>query len=245
MTRLHSEYKEIRDNPSSDVQFYFAMGILKLFFLCFLLYGSLGLALFNLYAFQTQKGHTKNAHYYSTRLVFFSFLYCGHGLFPFLVQGSKVYLDFEDDLPAKAPIIAVVGQPITHPEITIAMGVIFTLIGIWGMARGLGIAPRGDRFFQLAVGFGYVSYVATIVLTEFSIAGASGMSSMAAVSAVNAHVILAFLDQKAGTVPEEMDEDYYHDDAIVTKNFGEEQAPLSESGKEEIEEEEIEAEGMA
>jgi hypothetical protein len=240
-----SEYKEIGDNPSSDVQFYFAMGILKMLFICFLLYGSLGLALFTLYAFQTHKGHTKNARYYSTRLVFFSFMYCGHGLFPFLVQGTKVYIDNKDDLPAKSPIIAVVGQPITHPEITIAMGVIFTLIGIWGMARGLGIAPKGDRFFQLAVGFAYMSYVATVILTEFSIAGASGMASMAAVVAINAHVILAYLDQKAGTVPEEMDEDYYHDDAIVTKNFGQEQAPLNESENEEIEEEVIEAEGMA
>lgn len=236
----HSEYKEIRDNPSSDVQFYFAMGILKMFFLCFLLYGSLGLTLFNLYAFQTEKGHTKNAGYYRKRLVFYSFMYCGHGIFPFLVQGVKVYLDNEDILPAKSPIIAVVGQPITHPEITIAMGVIFTLIGIWGMARGLGLAPNDNRYFQFAVGFGYMAYVATIILTEFSIARANGTSSMAAVVAINAHLILAYLDQKAGTVPEEMDEDYYHDDAIVTKNFGQEQAPLQPA-----EEEEIEAEGMA
>eukprot|EP00980_Cylindrotheca_fusiformis_P021897 scaffold8740_cov113-Cylindrotheca_fusiformis.AAC.5 len=218
-------YSEIGNDPSSNEQFFFSMGILKMFFLGFLLYGSLGLTLFNLYAFQTQRGHTKNAGYYRKRL------------------GSKVYLENEDDLPVTSPIISVVGQPITHPEITVANGVLFTLIGMWGMARGFELVVNDNRYFQLAVGFSYVAYVATIILTEFSIGGASGMSSTAAVMAINGHIILAYLDQKAGTVPEEMDEDYYHDDAIVTKNFGQEQAQNQSLLV--VKEEEIEAEGMA
>jgi len=234
------QYMDIHNNPSSDIQFSFSMQILRMIFLGVLRFGSLGLALFVLYSFQAGKGHLKNASYYRKRLVFYSFMYCAHGIFPYLVQGTKIYLDFKKVLPVKAPPVNVVRYSITHPEITMGIGAIFTLVGIYGMARGLGLAPNDNRYFQLAVFAAYVAYLAAIVLTEFSIAGQSHMATTAGVDLLNGHIILSFLDQKAKTVPEQMDEDYYHDDAIVTKTLGNERAPLSEN-----DEEEVEAEGMA
>eukprot|EP00526_Cylindrotheca_closterium_P013822 CAMPEP_0113655098 /NCGR_PEP_ID=MMETSP0017_2-20120614/29511_1 /TAXON_ID=2856 /ORGANISM="Cylindrotheca closterium" /LENGTH=350 /DNA_ID=CAMNT_0000568295 /DNA_START=100 /DNA_END=1152 /DNA_ORIENTATION=+ /assembly_acc=CAM_ASM_000147 len=234
----------IDENPSSTTEFYFSMGILKMFFLKFMQYGSLAVTLFTLFAFQSRKGHLKNAAYYRKRLVIYSFFFAANGIFGYLVPGAKVYLDNEDNLPVKKPIkplVVFVGQPITVPEITLAMGAIFALVGVYGMARGLGLAQNDNRYFQIAVAVAYIAYLGAVVLTEFSIGGRVAGAMAAGVEVINCHIILSFLDQKAKTMPEEMDEDYFHDDAIVTK-FGQERARKL---KKEKEEETVEAEGMA
>ena len=213
--------------------------------LCFLLYGSLGFCFFTLYAFQNGNGHTRNQAYYKSRLFFYSMFYTLHGLFPFLVQGTKIYLDNKDGPFPLAKPVKVVGQPISHPQITIAMGCLFTLVGIWGMARGLGVVGNGSRLFQGAVFFAYLSYMCLIILTEFSIPGAAAnMSSMATVVAVNAHVIVMYLDEKARSMPAEIEEDYYDSDSTKPKDS--DMASQQDIAEEEIyEEEEVEAEGMA
>ena len=212
--------------------------------LCFLLYGSLGFCFFALYAFQSGKGHLHDQGFYKKRLFFYSFMYTMHGLFPFLVQGIKIHNDNKGAEYPLAPPAMVVGQPISHPQITITMGVIFTLVGLWGMARGCGIA-NGSRLFQGAVFFAYLCYMCFIILTEFSIPDpAAAMSSMATVVAVNAHVIVMYLDEKARSMPAEIEEDYY--DIDFTKPKDSDMAHEQDIAEEEIiEEEEIEAEGMA
>lgn len=226
-------------DSDTDEAFFFSMDILKMFFACFLLYGSLGLALFNLFAFQTGKGYTKNAGYYRGRLLFYSFMYTGHGLFPFLTQGTYIYLLKKDEgleSPLTPPVM-VAGQPITHPEITIATGVLLTLIGMWGMLRGLGKGSK-SRTFQVIIGFGYLAYICLIVLTEFSAAQpAAAKASMASAVFLNAHVIIAYLDEKASTTPEEMDKNYWESD--------EEIQPFMDDSEEIIEEEVVEPEGEA
>ncbi|KAL3945396.1 MAG: hypothetical protein SGBAC_000529 [Bacillariaceae sp.] len=234
----------IGENPSSTTEFYFSMGILRMFFAKFLQYGSLAVMLFTLLAFQTRKGHTKNAGYYRKRLVLYSFFYAATGIFGYLVPGAKVYLDNEDNLPVKKPIeplVIFLGQPITVPEITMAIGVIFALVGIYGMARGLGLADNENTYYQVALPVAYIAYLGAIVLTEFSIGGRAEGAMTAGVELMNGHILLCFLDKKAQTLPEKMDEDYFHDDAIVTK-FGQEREKRL---KKEKEEETVEAEGMA
>lgn len=110
------------------------------------------------------------------------------------------------------------------------------------MARGLGLAQNDNRYLQIAMVAAYVAYLGAIVLTEYSIGGAAAAATTAGVEAMNGHIIISFLDQKATTIPEEMDEDYFHDDAIVTK-FGEERKKKLKKEKEE--QETVEAEGMA
>lgn len=234
----------IDESPSSTTEFYFSMGILKMFFLRFMQYGSLAVAMFTLFAFQSRKGHLKNASYYRKRLVFYSFMYAANGIFGYLVPGAKVYLDNEDNLPVKKPIeplVIFVGQPITVPEITMAAGAVFALVGIYGMARGLGLAQTDNRYLQIAMVVAYILYLGAVVLTEFSIGGRVDAAMTAGVEFMNGHIILSYLDQKAKTMPETMDEDYFHDDAIVTK-FGQER---EKKLKKEKEEETVEAEGMA
>ena len=111
------------------------------------------------------------------------------------------------------------------------------------MARGLGLAENDNRYMQIAVAVAYIAYLGAIVLTEYSIGGRAVGATTAAVEVMNGHVILSFLDQKAQTMPEEMDEDYFHDDAIVTK-FGQERKKKLKKEKEE-QTETVEAEGMA
>ncbi|CAJ1944513.1 unnamed protein product [Cylindrotheca closterium] len=234
----------IGENASSTTDFYFSMGILKMFFLKFMQYGSLAVMMFTLFTFQSRKGHTKNASYYRKRLVFYSFLYAANGIFGYLVPGAKIYLDNKDDLPVKKPIeplVIFVGQPVTVPEITLAAGAIFALVGIYGMARGLGLAQNDNTYLQAALPVAYIAYLGAVVLTEFSIGGRPEGAMTAGVEAINGHIILSFLDHKAKTMPETMDEDYFHDDAIVTK-FGQER---EKKLKKEKEEETVEAEGMA
>lgn len=110
------------------------------------------------------------------------------------------------------------------------------------MARGLGLAQNDNKYLQIGLLVVYAAYVAAICLTEYSIGGRSVGATTAAIEAINGHILLSFLDQKAMTMPEKMDEDYFHDDAIVTK-FGEERKTKLKKEKEE--EEKVEAEGMA
>ena len=70
------------------------------------------------------------------------------------------------------------------------------------------------------------------------------MSSMATVVAVNAHVILMYLDEKARSMPAEIEEDYYDSDSTKPKDS--DMAHEQDIAEEEsYEEEEVEAEGMA
>jgi hypothetical protein len=199
----------VRGTP--DGNFFFATGLLTMFFLCFLLYGSLGLILFAIYDYQTKVPPTRDASYYRARLVFYSFLYLGVGIFRFLLPGIRVLRNIGNG-PLAAPFPVVAG-PIVFPEIEITLGCTCSLLGLWGMARGFGIAAEGSMFGNM-VGFNYLAYVALKVLVQIGFyAPAGAVASAAAITVVflPAHIILPFLDDKARLGPEQIDPDYYKD----------------------------------
>jgi uncharacterized membrane protein len=192
-----------------DGNFYFSTGLLTIFFLCILLYGSLGLILFAIYDYQIKDPPTRAASYYRGRLVLYSFLYLGVGVCRFLMPGMKVLKDMGGG-PLAAPFPVVAG-PIVFPEMEIALGCSCSLLGLWGMARGFGIAAEGSRFGNL-VGFNYVAYIALKVLVQIGFyAPPPAVASAAALTVVflPAHIMLSFLDDKARSGPEQIDPDYY------------------------------------
>lgn len=219
-------------------------GILTVLFLCFLLYGSLGLILFSIYDYQTKDPPTRNAGAFRKRLVFYSTMFLGVGICRFLMPGIKILMD-QGGGPLDAPVPVVAG-PIVFPEMEIALGCSVSLLGLWGIVRGMGIANSGGLFTSL-VGFNYVAYLALKVLVEigwYAPPPAVASSTTIALVFLPGHIMLAFLDDKARLAPEQIDPDYYHksDDTpsrgketALNQSYDPEQpAGSDDSGEEEV-----------
>ena len=99
------------------------------------------------------------------------------------------------------------------PEISVFVGLIYILNGIFGSARSFGMVFNpNDNTFQMTMAFQYLCTLVLMILTQ--IAWAPGGVDAAAAPSVacltlGAHVLPAFLDYKARSTPEVLPSDYY------------------------------------
>jgi hypothetical protein len=101
--------------------------------------------------------------------------------------------------------VGLVGGLIWYPEFHIVLGITFVGNGLYAMARGLGLFGNSSRLFQYSIGFNYVLYLVLVVLVEMSLApGANPGAPIATVVTLNGHVLLAFLEEKARSTPEDI-----------------------------------------
>ena len=147
-------------NPTqTDVRFVGAMGILGIFSWGFAFLGAVGFFGFSLFAYQKGKPEARSADYYAGRLRTYSAAWTIAGLAQ-LMLGIYIIESFGTG-PLENGAIGVAIFVINFPEITIFVGLVHLLIGVWGLSRQY--THRGERDCSYQVG-AYTSWILTIVL---------------------------------------------------------------------------------
>lgn len=220
---------------AEDGKFYRSMGILTMITLCFLFYGAIGAVLFTIHAYQKGDAASRNASYYRGRLVFYGMLYFGQGMFRFLVQGAYV-LSTQGNGRLMPPQKVVAGV-IFYPEIHIFLGCFYVLNGLWAIKRGM----KGERestgpsdpWFQRSIGLNYLCYFVLVVMTEMALPdGPNPGAAVVTVVTLNGHLLLAWLDDRAQSTPEVMDDAYFWEGKAPAPEEKQEQAKLVEEPEE-------------
>lgn len=185
---------------------------------------------FALYAYQCGKPSARTSSYYKSRISFY-----GSGLalagFAQLLLGSYVLSKFGGG--GLVPPVRVAMFTVSFPEISITMGLIQLLMGIWALLRRFGfLVQAADNYTYQICGFiMWILMLSMQIVTQVGYAEA-GMFAPAAPSYACLYLGIAlmspFLDYKMKTTPEEFPADYYGMDAGETKEVAEKEPPLEQ-----------------
>ncbi len=102
---------------------------------------------------------------------------------------------------------------VSFPEMSIFVGLVYVLNGMFGVARSYRImATPEDNTLQLTVAFQFLCTLVLMVITQISwLPGDAGAGAAPTVACVTfgTHIIVPFLDYKARTMPEVITLEYY------------------------------------
>lgn len=208
-------------NPSSgDVWFVGVMGMLGAGTFCLFLFGSYALLVMSIYEYQRGNPQSRNARYYRGRLAFYSAVMAIAGLAQ-LMLGAFVLNKYGGG-PLKAPVVVAMFV-VFFPEISVFVGLVFVVNGLWGIMRGM--SKPNDHYFAFSMFFQYLCTQVMMVCTQTWWAPAAANNSHAppTLSALTLGVSLipTFLDYLGRTMPEETTQEYYYGDqnesAALTK----------------------------
>ena len=200
-------------NPTSfDVKFIGAMGVLSIIGYGFGFLGSLSFMEFSLFAYQSGKPQDRSGVYYRSRMSFYMMLLSLVG-FTQLCVGS-LSLSIAGSGPLGDGPIAVAAYVVFFPEISIFIGLLQLVMGLWGLARRFGSLVGGadDHSYQIAMAFTWCCVLSMMVMTQVSWAAGdtiAGASPTIATLTFGIHLLPAFLDFKARSTPDVLPEDYY------------------------------------
>jgi len=188
------------------------MGILGV--LCYgtFFVGSLAFMAFSIYAFQAGKPGDRASGYYLGRLSFYSLLLIIVGLAQ-LMLGSYVLSNFGSG-PLPNGAISVAMFVVYFPEISVFVGLVYVLNGLFGLGRYFSVLPSSpdNHTFQFSIGFQYLCTLVLMIITQFSLSPGAGYAAAApsvACLTLGAHVLPAFLDYKARTTPDVLSSAYF------------------------------------
>lgn len=173
--------------------------------------GSYAFMAFALFAYQVGKPTDRTASYYRSRMSFY-----GSGLalagFSQLLLGAYVLSKFGGG--GLVPAVRVAMYTVSFPEISITVGLIQLLMGIWGILRRFGILIQGpnNHIYQICAFFMWIFMLSMQVVTQVGFQPA-GMFAPAAPSYaclyLGISIMSPYLDYKMRTTPEELPIDYY------------------------------------
>jgi hypothetical protein len=195
----------------SQVHFVGAMGILGIFSYgaCFL--GSLAFMSFALYAYQAGKPQDRSGSYFRGRLRTYSFLVFVAGLAQLLL-GSYTLANFRAG--PIVPPIDVAMFTVTFPEMSVFVGILYVINGIWGFYRAFRKPAANDNSYQISIAIQYFFTVVIMIVTQISYLPGDSLAAAApsrACLTFGASLMPAFLDYKARSTPDDLPENYYGD----------------------------------
>jgi len=207
----HAFIPKVYQPTHEDVRFVGAMGIMGILGYGLGFLGSLSLIQFALHAFQKGKPNHRTGKYYRSRLVFYSCFNFVVGLAQMLL-GAYIMGNFGHGALPKGPIVVAMFV-VSFPEIAVTAGVVHMANAIYGMARGFGFhGGANDHWFQATT---LVSWICTVVLQILvQVCYVPGGNAAPAaptytMMTMGMSVMVAFLDFKMRTVPDEFPPDYY------------------------------------
>lgn len=199
-------------NPTADdVWFVKAMGMLGAGTFCLFLFGSYALLVMSLHAYHKNDPYTRNAGYYRTRLTFYSAVMAVAGLAQ-LMLGAFV-LDKYGSGPLPAPVVVAMFL-IWFPEISVFVGLVFVLNGLYGMYRGM--FKQTDYNFAITMWFQMLCTLILMVGVQTWYAPGDKMAKAVPTLAsltLGVSLMPIFLDYLGRTMPEDITEDYYYSSA--------------------------------
>lgn len=180
---------------------------------------------FALYAFRKGKPQDRNAEYFRGRMGFYSIMLFIGGLCQILLGSMATKLNISNGR-IEGGLIRVAMFVVHFPYLTIAVGCLQLLNGVWGFCRmcdvGVGAPIRDDNFFQYSMAFLWVVVLTCQGIVQISLLPEGMMAPVAPTFAAMSFGQLfmpAYLDHKMRTTPGYIDEAYY---------FGKEPSPSDE-----------------
>jgi hypothetical protein len=212
----------------SDVWVFGAGGILGVFSYGAAFLGSLAFMSFSLYAYQTGKPGDRAADYFRGRMKIYSFLVMVAGIAQLMLGAFTLSSIGSGPL---LPAAGVAMFTITYPEISVTVGLVYILNGIWGLYRSF--TRPTDNYFQMSLAFQYLLTVSLMIVTQISYLPGGALAAAApsrGCLTLGIHIMPAFLDYKSRSTPEELTSDYYGDlsDGGETSNLTRKEQPAVE-----------------
>lgn len=204
-------------NPEDvDVKFVGAMGILGIMVYGFGFVGSMSFMVFSLHAYTTGKPESRSGSYFSGRMVTYSSVLAVAGLVQFLL-GAWCQGRFEMNvLGEDGGPVAVAFFIITYPGISMYIGLLQMVNGIWGITR----AQENNKnkknsipIYQLSLGFQWINVLVLQDIVQIGYLPGGMLAPVApflACWSLGLTLMPAYLDHKMATLPETFPEDYYY-----------------------------------
>ena len=191
--------EQLSGATDSDVWFFGACGILGIFSFAFCLLGALAFMSLSLYAYKAEKPGDRAAGYFCSRLWVYSFMVFVAGLAQ-LMRGAYTLVKFSSGPIVPPPSVAMFF--ITFPEISVAVGTVYIINGLWGVFRAF--TRPTDDYFQMSIAFQWLLTVSLTILVQITYLPKDAAAAAPSIRCmmIGAHVMPTFLDYKARSTPE-------------------------------------------
>jgi hypothetical protein len=197
----------------SDVQFMGAVGIISLMMYAFAFIGSMSFMVWSLHSYTTNDPGIHCGSYFKGRMTFYSAVLAVAGFMQFLL-GCYLESRFNTNT-AENDVIAVSVFVVSFPEISIYVGLLQMINGVWGVARSFDMCMMKDmdmQVFQYSMGFQWLNVLILQIVVQVSYLTGDLKANLAPILAalsLGLNLMPAYLDHKMNTMPETMPDDYY------------------------------------
>ena len=175
--------------------------------------GSIAFMEFSLFAYQNGKQADRGGLYFFGRMGFYTFMLTLAGLSQLLL-GCYTFRNFGSG-PLTAGPVGVAVYVVSFPEISIFVGLLQTINGLWGIFRSIfGMAHWGpnDNSYPFAILVQWVCMLVLQIMTQVSYPPGGTLAAAApaiACLSLGLNVMPAFLDHKMRNLPSVILEDFY------------------------------------
>lgn len=175
--------------------------------------GSIAFMQFSLYAYQVGKPEDRPASYFRGRMG----LYCGMLVLAGISQlllGAELTKKYGGGSLTRGPIGGAM-YVVTFPVISIVVGFVQIVNGIWGIARSCGfyiISWEGDYIYQAAICFGWILQLALQIFVQVGYIPGNLLAASPAVTATvsfGLSLMPAYLDYRTRNTPEALEKEHY------------------------------------
>jgi len=198
---------------STDVRFVGAMGVIAIMIYGFGFVGSVAFMVWSLHTYTTNNASDRSGSYFKGRMMTYSVFLAIGGLVQFLL-GCWCSARFEVNTAEFGPV-AVAFLIVSFPGISVYVGLLQLMNGVWGIARSMGIGLMENTsipVFQLSIAFQWLSVIVLQNLVQIAYlpgGNAAAVVPFLACFSLGLNLMPAFLDHKSNTVPDTLPDDYY------------------------------------
>jgi len=195
----------------ADVKFVGAMGVISILCYGFAFAGSMAFMVWGLHAYNIGMPESHNGNYFKARIPFYSGVLAVAGLAQFLL-GAWCQGRFDMDVLEKGPV-KVAFLVVVYPGISMFIGLLQFINGVWGIARSLGYFQI-KNVYQFSMAFQWIMVLALQNIAQIAyLPGGTAAPVAPTLAAFSLSLTLfpAYLDYKISTLPDTLPHDYYSD----------------------------------
>lgn len=198
------------DPEDIDVKFVGSMGILGIMCYGFAFVGPMAFMVWSLNAYTTGKTDSHGGNYFKGRMDCYSGALVLAGCVEFLL-GVWCQARFDMNVLEDGPV-TVAFFVVTYPGISIYIGLLQMINGIWGIARARGYLQIKNNIYQVSLGFQWINVLVLQDIVQLSYSSGGMLAPVAPTLAawtLGLSLMPAYLDHKMSTLPETFPDDYY------------------------------------
>lgn len=191
-----------------------AMIILGIISYGFTFVGSISFMQFSLYAYQAGKPEDRPASYYKGRMGFYCGMLVIAGASQFAL-GAYLTMQYDGGALTNGPIGGAM-YLVNFPIISIVVGFVQIMNGLWGLARSVGFLFffEDDYSYQGSIAFGWILQLSLQIFSQVGyLPGDMAAAAPAVIATLSfgLNLMPAYLDYKARDTPEMISKEYYCD----------------------------------